>query len=203
MRTLLLTSLLAVAFPGGTQRHLPKPSAIIDLPEELHEVSGLTDLDEHTVACLQDESAMLYLVDVSNGHIRERHQFGPPGDMEGLTRVGNDLYALRSDGLVYQLRLKGNHYGIVSSFNLRLPQSNIEGLGYDERNGLTLVAPKDIEKGGADVRDRLSVFAFDTATHTLLPKPCSPIPYRRSCAKPRPAASPFQHEPPRRERRSL
>lgn len=171
MRSLFLTSLLALVFPGGTQRQLPKPVATIELPTELREVSGLTDIDNKTVVCLQDEAATLYIVDIADGHVRERHPFGPPGDMEGITRVGNDIYALRSDGLVYQLRRGENRYGIIDSFHLRLPRSNIEGLGFDERNGIVLVAPKDIEKGGADARDRRSVFAFDTATHVLLPKP--------------------------------
>jgi len=83
------------------------------------EVSGLTDLDGNTVACLQDEDATLYVVDIRDGSIRERHPFGPPGDMEGLTRVVKDLYALRSDGLIYHLQLKGAHYTTVDSFQRR------------------------------------------------------------------------------------
>jgi uncharacterized protein YjiK len=162
---------LAFVLPGGAPRELPTPTAIIELPEELHEVSGLTDIDDHTVACLQDEAATLYIVDIGTGQVRERHPFGPAGDMEGLTRVNNDFYALRSDGLIYQLRRKDDHYGVVDTFTLRLPRNNMEGLGFDERNGLVLVAPKDIEKGNGDIRDRRSVHAFDTATHTLLPQP--------------------------------
>jgi uncharacterized protein YjiK len=171
MRAFLLTSLLAVAFPRGVPRELPTPTAIVELPEELREVSGLTDIDDHTVACLQDEEATLYFVDIATGQVRERRSFGPPGDMEGLTRVGNAFYALRSDGLIYQVGQKGNRYSVVDSFPLHLPQSNIEGLGFDARNGLVLVAPKAIGKGNGDIRDRRSVFAFDTATHVLLPRP--------------------------------
>lgn len=171
MLTLLLTSLLAFVLPVGPPLELPAPTAIIELPAELHEVSGLTDIDDHTVACLQDEAATLYIVDIATGQVRERHPFGPAGDMEGLTRVGNGFYALRSDGLIHQLRRKDNHYITVDSFPLRLPRNNMEGLGFDEQNGLVLIAPKDIEKGNGDIRDRRSVFAFDTATHTLLPQP--------------------------------
>lgn len=135
------------------------------------EVSGLTDLDAHTVACLQDEDATLYVLDIHNGQILERHPFGPPGDMEGLTRVGNELYALRSDGLIYRLQLKGGHYSAVDSFHMELDHRNIEGLGYDERTGLVLVAPKDVLKGDKELRDQRSVFAVDPATRKLLPAP--------------------------------
>jgi uncharacterized protein YjiK len=167
-------SLLLCLLPliGGPGTHdLSKPVEQFVLPAELLEVSGLTDLDEHTVACLQDEVATIYVVDLRDGKITERHPFGPPGDMEGLTRIGDELYALRSDGLIYQLQRNDERYTAVDSFRMQLDHRNIEGLGYDEKQNLVLVAPKDILKGGPDTRDQRSVFAFDPATHKLLPKP--------------------------------
>ncbi|MBX2981897.1 MAG: hypothetical protein WBB32_01295 [Flavobacteriales bacterium] len=171
MRFLIAIALLVSSLTGGPRHSLPKPAAIVALPAELLEVSGLTDIDAHTVACLQDEDATLYVVDIRNGQILERHPFGPPGDMEGLTRVGKDLYALRSDGLIYQLQLLAGHYTMVDSFHMQLDHRNIEGLGYDERTGLVLVAPKDVLKGDPERRDQRSVFAFDPADRKLLPEP--------------------------------
>ncbi len=167
-----LFALCLVTLIGGERTHdLRKPVSQLELPRELLEVSGLTELDDHRVACLQDEDATIYIVDLSTGEILERHPFGPQGDMEGLTRVGEELYALRSDGLIYQLQLKGANYSAVDSFHMELDHRNIEGLGYDERTGLILVAPKDILKGDPKMRDQRSVFAFDPATRKLLPKP--------------------------------
>jgi len=166
---LLLT--LAPLLPGNGGYDLSKPVATFDLPAELTEISGLTDVDERTVACLHDEAATLFLLDLANGNIRERHVFGPPGDMEGLTRVGNGFFALRSDGLVYHLQRKGERYTAVDSFALRLPNRNIEGLGYDDRLKRVLVSPKDNLKGDAGVRDLRQVFAFDPRTHQMLPDP--------------------------------
>lgn len=157
---------------GGPGNHdLSKPAEQFVLPAELLEVSGLTDLDEHTVACLQDEDATVYVVDIHQGTITERHPFGPPGDMEGLTRVGDALYALRSDGLIYQLQRKDERYTAVDSFGIQLDHRNIEGLGYDEQQNLVLVAPKDILKGDPQLRDQRSIFAFEPATRKLLPRP--------------------------------
>ncbi len=162
---------LAPLFSGPGTHDLSKPVAQIALPTELLEISGLTDLDKHTVACLQDEHATIYVVDLRDGKIKERHPFGPPGDMEGLTRVGDDLYALRSDGLIYQLQRKNAHYTAVDSFRMELDHRNIEGLGYDEKQHVVLVAPKDILKGVPQMRDQRSVFAFDPNTRKLLPEP--------------------------------
>lgn len=157
---------------GGPRTHdFSKPAEQWVLPGELQEVSGLTDLDRNTVACLQDEDATIYLVDLRSGTITERHPFGPPGDMEGLTRVGDDLFALRSDGLLYQLQRQDAHYIAVDSFPVQIGHRNIEGLGYDEREQLVLLAPKDILKGEPRLRDQRSIFAFDPATHKVLPKP--------------------------------
>ena len=67
-------------------------------------MSGLTDVSDSLAARLQDEEALLYLLDVHDGTVMERHRFWATGDMEGLTRVKDGFYALRSDGLVYHLR---------------------------------------------------------------------------------------------------
>ena len=47
--------------------------------------------------------------------------------------------------------------------------NNLEGLGYDEQAGRVLVSPKDITKGGPEVRDRRVLYAFDpfSATHPV------------------------------------
>ena len=162
----------AVLLMSGQGTHdLSKPKAQLQLPAELREVSGITDLDDHTLACLQDEHATIYVIDLRSGKIIERHPFGPPGDMEGLTRVGDELYALRSDGLIYQLRRTNERYTAVDSFRMELDHRNIEGLGYDERRNLVLVAPKDVLKGDARLRDQRSIFAFEPTTRKLLPKP--------------------------------
>lgn len=152
---------------GWCQPSLPKPAAVIELPPELQEVSALTELDDRSVACLHDEAATLYFVDLSDGRITARHPFGPPGDLEGLTRVGDAFFALRSDGLVYRIATRQGRYAATDSFRLLLPHRNIEGLGYDPVDHRVLVAPRDNPKGGPSVRDKREVFAFDPATYAL------------------------------------
>ena len=163
--------LLATANGIQAQAILPKPISAVDLPAELREISGLTEIDDHTVACLQDEAATLYLVDLRDGHILERHPFAGSGDLEGITRVGSKLFALRSDGLIYNITRQQEHFVAMDSFNLMLPHRNIEGLGYDPVDGRVLVAPKDNLKGGPEIRDKREIFAFDPVTYALQQRP--------------------------------
>ncbi len=167
MRSLLVVLPLLLAQDPGAYR----PSLRLDLPTELREVSCLTDVDKHTVGCLQDEQATLYFLDVRTGVITGRHAFAGAGDMEGLTRVGQHYYALRSDGLVYTFSFANNRISAPDSFALRLPHGNIEGLAYDERMKRVLVAPKDVVKGDKGARDKRDVYAFDPATRALLTEP--------------------------------
>ncbi|MCB0813570.1 MAG: hypothetical protein KDB87_10475, partial [Flavobacteriales bacterium] len=70
MRILLSVAILISAH--GT--HLRTPLFMHELPAELVEVSGLTDVSDTSVACLQDEEALLYLLDVHDGTVMERHR---------------------------------------------------------------------------------------------------------------------------------
>lgn len=170
---LVLCALLAAGVGAPQQRgfDLSRPQRVYTLPRELLEVSALTDVDSATVACLHDEAAMLYFFDLREGRITRRSSFGHPGDMEGLTRVGREYFALRSDGLVYRLALEGEQVHVRDSFLLRIPNRNIEGLGYDERHGRILVSPKDIEKGAPEVRDRRVIYGCDPVTGTTVAAP--------------------------------
>lgn len=147
--------------PAGLPYALNEPTRVFTLPQRLVEVSALTDVDSATVACVQDEAATIFFVSLIDGQVVRETTFGEPGDMEGLTRVGEDYFALRSDGLIYHLRPSGSTYHVVDTFRLDVPNRNIEGLGYDEGAGLVLVSPKDFSKGSPAVRDERVLYGFD------------------------------------------
>ncbi len=170
-----LAYLLLLPLAASAQAPLPfdlhHPDARHVLPAELLEVSALTDVDATTVACVQDEEATLYLIDVATGAITGRRAFGGPGDLEGLTRVGEEYYALRSDGLIYRMTLGPERMNLLDTFRVQLPQPDLEGLGFDERTGHVLICPKGIEKGDPLTRGRRALYAYDTRTHQLLADP--------------------------------
>jgi uncharacterized protein YjiK len=173
VHVILASVLLGAVLNGQAQIpfDLAKPARTYRLPPELLEVSALTDVDDLTLACLHDEAAMLYLFDLRQGVIARRFSFGHPGDMEGLTRVGDQYFALRSDGLVFRLSLKSDAVHVLDTFRLALSNRNIEGLGYDERFDRVLVSPKDTPKGSPEVRDVRVIHAFDARTGKVLPEP--------------------------------
>lgn len=167
----LLLLLLCFAARAQFPYDLRHPDKVHALPNELMEVSALTDVDERTVACVQDEAAVLYLLDLGTGRITGKRAFGPPGDLEGLTRVGREYYALRSDGLIYRMGMGADSMLVLDTFRVNVAQRNLEGLGYDERLGLVLIAPKGVEKGDPRARDRRVIYAYDPRARTLLTAP--------------------------------
>lgn len=165
--------LLFAAFaPHGTWHYdLDHPDRRITLPAELLEVSALTDIDVRTVACVQDEQGAVYMIDINSGKVTGKSVFAAPGDYEGLTRVGDRLYALRSDGLIHRLKKAGGAYIQEDTFRLKVSNQNIEGLGFDERTQVMLIAAKDNLKGDKAVRDERFIYGWDLLTDRQLPEP--------------------------------
>ncbi|MCC6655844.1 MAG: hypothetical protein IT231_11855, partial [Flavobacteriales bacterium] len=103
---------------------LDHPSARFTLPDDLVEISALTDVDSSTVACVQDERGAIYFISLRDGRKIREVPFSGPGDMEGLTRVGGDYFALRSDGLVFRLRERHtapDRMDVLDTFRIDVP----------------------------------------------------------------------------------
>lgn len=171
----LLPTLGLGPLPPGSSFDFHRPERTYVLPTELLEVSGLTDVDQHTVACLQDEAATMYLYDLRTGSVVKKLPFGAPGDFEGLTRVGDQYFALRSDGLVFRTYIDGTTATVLDTFRLAVPHHNIEGLGFDEARKRVLVAPKDFLKGDKRTRSLRYIYAFDPVTEKLDARPALTI----------------------------
>jgi len=173
-----------------------RPLRTFALPAALREISAVTAIDADTVACLQDEKGVLFFVDVHDGRLREVRPFGPEGDYEGLARVGDDYWVLRSDGWLARLEARGPRLSIAESFELDTPNHDLEGLCHDPARGVLLIAPKDViatakkrtkrtkeerraESRGEEAegssreptRDRRVVFGWDLERRSLLPEP--------------------------------
>jgi len=140
---------------------LSNPISSFLLPDELEEISGMTDIDEHTVACVQDERGRIFYVDLRSGRVWKSRKFAGRGDYEGLTRVGDALWVLRSDGLLLELMPAGNAPTVRRQVALDVEHRDIEGLGYDPFREVLLVAPKDPPSGGKGARGQRRVFMVD------------------------------------------
>lgn len=143
-----------------------KPNSVQILPEILMEISGLTDLDESNIACVQDEKGIIFIYNFLSKKIEQEFTFGADLDYEGLTRVGETFYALTSDGTLYETNLSSSSIK-TNLFKLNLPSWDNEGLGYDEKNHQLLIAPKSKLGKGSEYKDLRGIFSFDLKTKKL------------------------------------
>ncbi len=150
---------------------LNKPIQTFVLPDTLREVSGLTDIDKTTFACIQDENGILFIYDYSKNEIQKQYSFHIDGDYEGITRVGNTMYVLRSDGVIFEILNYESSNFSISTYNTGIPANNNEGLCYDPENARLLIAAKGKVGKGREFKDKRVIYGFDLATKKLTPEP--------------------------------
>ncbi|MEO6593597.1 MAG: hypothetical protein ABIP94_02465 [Planctomycetota bacterium] len=177
MRTrwlLTLVCLAACGGPGTAQGNNPRDGGLRDgvllLPKGLREVSGIAAADERTLVCVQDEAGALFFVDLDGQRAAHAVVFGPPGDYEGLAKVGDDYWVLRSDGVLMHLQWFDGGLLVVGKHRLETPHKDWEGLCYDAARKMLLVLPKDRGGDTKEDRDERIVFAFDPVDARLRPE---------------------------------
>ena len=122
-------ALLSITGYVNAQRYnFDHPDKVITLPVVLREVSDITMLSNSVVACIQDEQGIVFRFDLKKGTIVSRDSFFVDGDYEGITKVKNDLYVLRSDGMLIEIKnlMKGKLS--VQTYVMDIPAANNEGL---------------------------------------------------------------------------
>ncbi len=143
----------------------------IELPYYLREISGLTYLKENTLACVNDEEGKIYTVNVISGDISSFY-FEKGGDYEGVERVGNTLWVVKSNGNLYRVKHFNTSKQKVKKFDTGLSTANdVEGLGYDPIKEKLLLACKGypyLDKEGG--RSHKAVYAFDLEEKKLKKK---------------------------------
>lgn len=154
-----------------TDYDLSKPSFSLILPEELREISGLTAIDSTTLACIQDENGILFIYDIQKNRITRQYSFNIDGDYEGITRVGNTMYVLRSDGALFEISNYQSSNSTLTSFTTGIPANNNEGLCYDADNNRLLIASKGKIAKGAEYKNKRVIYGFDLKTKKLIDKP--------------------------------
>ena len=146
-----------------------RPVVSFDLPDALVEISGLADLGDGTLGAVQDEDGELYVLSQETGEVVRVVPFGPPGDYEGVERVGDRLFVLRADGALLELagwRGDAARARTVET-GLGAKDCDAEGLGAD--GDRLLIACK---KEGDDAYDgRNVVWAYDLDSGALGDEP--------------------------------
>jgi uncharacterized protein YjiK len=151
--------------------NLSAPDKADMLPGSLHEISGITELDGSTIACVQDEHGIVYIHDINKNQTIRKINFGGEGDYEGITRVDKTLYILRSDE-----RLTGIENYISDNFKktvyeIKVPGRDIEGLCYDRKNNRLLIVPKEISEDKPEKKGKRFIYGFDLTSKMVIKGP--------------------------------
>ncbi len=149
-----------VTFGTDSGYDLTAPAAVIKLPKILREISGLCKIDAHTVAAVQDEDGEIFFYDLRTKEIVRKLKFDKDNDYEGIACTGDDLYVLRSDGKLFEVRNFREDDPKVEDYKTDIPVKDNEGLTYDPKRNRLLIAGKSEPKGDK-YDDKRAVFAFD------------------------------------------
>ncbi len=165
----VLSCFATVSEKPSTTYDFSDPSSKTALPDTLKEISGLTMVSETEVGCVQDENGILFIYDLEEKTIALEVAFGKDGDYEGLAKVGNDMYILRSDGVLFELKNYASEKMKVDSIITGIPSTNNEGLCYDQKNHRLLVACKNASS--KEQRNKRMIYAVDLKTKKMNAEP--------------------------------
>jgi uncharacterized protein YjiK len=156
------------AVVAGYDLGAPRRSYV--LPPELMEISAVAAVDDRTVACLHDEKGVLFLLDLDTGRFTSARRFSEDGDYEGLARVGDGYWVLRSDGQLTEVRRDGERLAVARTLRVAAPQKEFEGLAYDATAARLVVAPKTLLEDKEQKQLR-PLYAVDPATGATAAEP--------------------------------
>ena len=150
---------------------LSQPDKKLELPDTLREISGLASLDANSCACIQDENGILFIYDMVKNEIRAQHDFGVDGDYEGIAQVGEALYIMRSDAVLFEIKDYTTGKLKVTTYETNAPAEDCEGLCYDKDHHRLLIGVKGKAGKHKEDKDQRLVFGFDLQSKTLLAEP--------------------------------
>jgi uncharacterized protein YjiK len=162
---------LQAAPPDSLPYDLQNPSFVINLvSEELKEVSGLSPTDSAGIyLAISDEKGEIFFIDgAGGGAILQKVFFREKGDFEGVEMVGKCLYAVKSDGDIFEIGCWNDENKQMKEYKTPLKKTDdVEGLCYDAKRFALLLACKQ----NPDSAGLRHIFAFDLKTKQLSDKP--------------------------------
>lgn len=146
--------------------NINSPDKIFELPPILQEISGLTLLDDGNIACIQDEKGIVFTYKLQTKSITNEFRFSKDGDYEDIAKVGNTLYILRSDGVLFEFADYDKKNAKSTIHKTNIPAKDIEGLYYDSSYNRLLIATKSKIK-----KNTKAIFSFDLKTKSMVVNP--------------------------------
>jgi uncharacterized protein YjiK len=183
--SLLVINTICAALPTGIvpadtlPYRLDQPDAVLELPGELKEISGLCMVaDGSCLAAINDEQGIIFLLDKNSGRILRELPFGADGDYEGIEILGEDAWIVKSNGTLYQVK---NYLDarpqLVRHKTILTKSHDVEGLCYLPDRQQLLLACKGVSFSGSDSLLKRAVYAFDLQQHSLVERPVFTLEY--------------------------
>jgi len=153
---------------------LEKPDDRYKLPAYLEEISGLSFYGKGKIACIQDEKATIYVLNLEQERIVKKYDFGKDADYEDIAVMNKTAFVLRNDGDIYRIKDFRKKDRKIKKYETALREKNdTEGLAFDPLSYSLLIACKgspSIEK------DKLyegykAIYTFDLEEEKLIEKP--------------------------------
>jgi len=151
--------------------NLTTPDKVYILPQILTEISGVTEVDATSVACIQDEHETVFIYDINKNQIVRQVFTGVSGDYEGLTRENKTIYVLRSDGVLTEIAGFDSDKFKRTTYPTNIPWKDNEGLCYDSKNNRLLIAPKATPGKDSGHKDFRLIYAFNLSTKKPVTEP--------------------------------
>ncbi|HEV8272054.1 MAG TPA: SdiA-regulated domain-containing protein [Chitinophagaceae bacterium] len=140
-----------------------------EMPKELTEISGLSNIDDKRFACVQDELGTIFIYNIGSSSVEKEIPFGVVGDYEGLAVVGETVWVLRADGKLFEVNNINVAKPSVKEYSTHLTiKQDSEGLCYDKKNNRLLIAIKGAE---LETQDYKGIYAFDLSSKKMNQQP--------------------------------
>ncbi len=149
------------------QYNLKSPAQSYTLPDILHEISGITIVNDNELACVQDEKGIVFIYNFDEKKIVKQYEFHGDGDYEGLAKVDKTLYILRSDGMIYEYINYESKKPKLKKHHVKLPALNNEGICYDSDNNRLLLACKSHFINKKESKSKRAIYSFDLKKNKL------------------------------------
>ena len=153
---------------------LESPDARYPLPKYLEEISGLSYYGKGKIACVQDEKANIYILNLEKEKIIEKYDFGSDADYEDICVVGSTAYILRNNGNIYRIKKFKKKDRKIKKFTTPLKEKNdTEGIVHDPSSNSLLIACKgspSIEKENP-YEGYKAIYRFDLEEEKLVKTP--------------------------------
>jgi uncharacterized protein YjiK len=142
------------------------PIARWEMPEVLKEISGLVLTRDGRLLTHNDSRGKVFEVDYRRGVLVKEFTLGPPdphGDFEAITIVGDTVFLLASDGILYEFAegAKGKSVPYTVQDTGLGDRCEFEGLAYDSTVKSLLLACKKVHD--KTLKDSLVIFRWPIA----------------------------------------